>query len=81
MVYVTLTGNFVHVTGGVAKTEVEARNIRQLFQALSEQFPALEPHLKEGAAVALDGVIYQDSWFEAIPDGSEVHLMPAIGGG
>ena len=81
MVHVTLTGNLVLVTGGVAKIEVEASNIRQLFKALEAQFPDLEPHLKDGVAVAVDGQIFQDTWFEPIADGSDVHVLPAIAGG
>jgi sulfur-carrier protein len=81
MIHVTLTGNLVQVAGGVAQADVEAKNIRQLFKALAERFPSLGPHLEDGVAVALNGQIFQDAWFEPIPDGSDVHLLPALAGG
>ena len=37
--------------------------------------------LCEHVAVAIDGNIHQDAWFAKIAADSEVHLMPAIGGG
>lgn len=81
MITVTLTGNLVYLTGGVAVIEVEASNIRQLLQGLAKQYPDLGPHLEEGIAVAVDGQIFQDTWFEPIADGADVHILPAIAGG
>ena len=42
---------------------------------------ALEPHLAEGVAVAIDGQIYQDALFQPIGPDSEVFLLPQIAGG
>ena len=60
---------------------MDAGNVRQLFKSLGERFPKLGPHLADGYAVAIDGVMYQDALFQRIPDGSEVHLIPKIAGG
>ena len=81
MAHVTLTGNLRQFTGGVAEMEVEAASVRQLFARLSEDFPALAPHLEQGLAVAIDGQIYQDALFQEIAAGSDVHLLPPIAGG
>lgn len=81
MTRVVLAGNLKQFTGGVAELELEAATIRQLFRALGERFPALEPHLEEGLAVAIDGQIYQDALLEPIPPESEVHILPQIAGG
>jgi len=74
-------GNLRQYTGGVSALDVEARNIRQLFQKLGEQFPELAPHLEEGLAVAIDGQIFQDTLFEPISETSDVHILPQIAGG
>lgn len=81
MAHVVLMGNLRQYTGGVSTLEVEARNIRQLFAKLGEQFPELAPHLAEGLAVAIDGQIYQDTLFEPISETSDVHILPQIAGG
>ena len=61
--------------------ELDAANIRQLFQKLGDKFPELAPHLVEGLAVAIDGQIYQDALFQEIKPNSEVHILPQIAGG
>ncbi len=78
---VVLPGVLHKYTGGETELEIEAMNVRQLFNWLSERFPELAPHLVDGYAVAIDGTIYQDALFQPIPDGSEVHLIPKIAGG
>jgi molybdopterin converting factor small subunit len=78
---VVLTGNLRRFVGDAGELEIEGENIRQILTALGKRFPELAPHLEEGIAVAVDGTIYQDTWFEAVGPDSEVHLMPAIGGG
>lgn len=79
--HVTLTGNLLQFTGGQAHFEIDARDIRGLMRELAKRFPDVSPHLDEGLAVAINGEIFQDTWFEPIPEGAEVHIMPAIGGG
>ncbi len=78
---VVLTGNLRRFTEGLSEIELEAGDVRQLFRALGERFPALKPHLESGLAVAIDGQIYQDAWLEPIPPDGEVHLLPQIAGG
>jgi molybdopterin synthase sulfur carrier subunit len=55
--------------------------VRQLFEQLAERYPEIEPHLREGVAVAVDGQIYQDDLFQPIAPDSEVFLLPQIAGG
>jgi molybdopterin converting factor small subunit len=81
MAHVMLMGNLRQYTGGITELELEARNIRQLFQRLGERFPELAPHLEEGLAVAIDGQIYQDALLEPIAERAEVHILPQIAGG
>jgi hypothetical protein len=81
MARVVLVGNLAQLTDGVAEFQLSATSVKQLFQQLSELHPALEPHLAEGVAVAIDGQIYQDALFQPIGPSSEVFLLPAIAGG
>jgi hypothetical protein len=60
---------------------VEAKNIRELFKILAEQYPAIEPHLQRGIAVSINGKIYRDTWDQALPPDAEIYLLPRIPGG
>jgi sulfur-carrier protein len=81
MARVVLVGNLAQLTGGVAELNLSATSVKQLFQQLAELHPALEPHLAEGVAVAIDGQIFQDALFQPIAPDSEVFLLPQIAGG
>ena len=78
---VVLIGNLAQLTGGVAEFRLSATSVKQLFQQLAELHPKLERHLAEGAAVAIDGQIYQDALLEPIAPDSEVFILPQIAGG
>jgi len=78
---VVLVGNLAQLTGGVAEFHLSATSVQQLFQQLAALHPAIEPHLKDGVAVAIDGQIYQDTLFQPIASDSEVFLLPQIAGG
>jgi molybdopterin synthase sulfur carrier subunit len=81
MAHVVLIGNLRQYTGGVFELDVQAKNVREMFQKLGEQFPELAPHLLDGLAVAIDGQIYQDVMLEPIGETSDVHILPQIAGG
>lgn len=81
MVEVTLWGALSQLAGGKDKVEVEARDIRELFRKLAEQYPAFEPWIEKGIAVAIDGVIYRDTWGKKLPEGAEIFLLPRLAGG
>ncbi len=72
-----------HLTGGVARVEVEASTVRELIRKLEEMFPGLGAHLDEtsSTAVAIDGYILNDAMYEPVPDGSEVHFVTPLSGG
>ena len=81
MAHVTLIGNLRQFTGGETAMTVTASSVRQLLRELGTRFPALEPHLAQGLAVAIDGQIYQDALFQEIGPDAEVQLLPQIAGG
>jgi molybdopterin synthase sulfur carrier subunit len=81
MARVVLTKGLTQFTGGQRELELEVSTVRELLRVLGERYPALQPHLTSGLAVAIDGQIYQDAWLEPIPPDSEVYLIPQIAGG
>ena len=66
---------------GAETVSVSASTIRELFRVLTEKFPGMEPHIKRGVAVSIDGRIWRDSWDTALPESSEIYLLPRIPGG
>jgi molybdopterin converting factor small subunit len=81
MVEVKLWGALRPFAGGAASVSIEASTIRELFRKLSEQHPGMEPQIKRGVAVSIDGRIYRDQWDTALPEGAEIYLMPRVPGG
>ena len=81
MVQVTLWGSLSAAAGGKDKLDIEAKDIRELFRKLTEQYPGLEPYVERGIAVAIDGEIYRDTWSKKLPPGSEIFLLPRLVGG
>jgi sulfur-carrier protein len=81
MIEVKLWGALRPFAGGASSVSVEASTIRELFRKLSEQHPGMEPQIKRGVAVSIDGRIYRDQWDTALPQGAEIYLMPRVPGG
>ena len=77
------------LTGGQQRIQIEGRNVRQLINNLDAQFPGLkellydeeEDDLMAGIAVIVDGEASQIGLLERVQETSEVHFLPAIGGG
>ena len=80
-VKVQLGGALKAAAGGEGSYEVEANNVRQLLDVLQRDHPELGEVLGRGVAVAIDGQIFRDAWFEPIPEGAEVVLLPRLAGG
>lgn len=81
MVEVTLWSSLSRAAGGKEKLDIEARDIRELFRKMAEQYPGLEPFIEQGIAVSIDGVIYRDTWSKELPEGAEIFLLPRLAGG
>ena len=81
MVEVTLWGSLGAAAGSKNKLDIEAKDIRELFRKLTEQYPGLEPYIERGIAVSIDGVIYRDTWSKELPQGAEIFLLPRLVGG
>ncbi len=67
--------------GGALVVSIEASTIRELFRILIEKYPGMEPHIKRGVAVSIDGQIFRDQWDRDLPDGVEIYLLPRVPGG
>jgi molybdopterin synthase sulfur carrier subunit len=81
MVEVALWGSLSAAAGGKKTLDIEAKDIRELFRKLAEQYPGLEPLIERGIAVSIDGVIYRDTWSKELPKDAEIYLLPRIAGG
>ena len=75
------------LTSGVKQVHLEARNVRQVIDRLDELYPGMKARLVEdgqirsNVAVAIDGEVARMGLLERVGETSEVHFVPAIGGG
>lgn len=75
------------LTGGVSEVAVEGDTLRQVIAALDRQYPGLAERLVRGdqlapgIAVSVDGVVTARGLLAKVAPDSEVHFVPAIGGG
>ena len=75
------------LTAGTAQVEVDAKSVRQVIAELDERYPGIgvrlqdEDRLQPGLAVSIDGVIQSQGLFAQVSPESEVHFLPAFGGG
>lgn len=81
MVKVRIWGSLQWATDDRAEVEIEAGTLRELLDGLAGQYPALRPQLERGVSVAIDGKVYNDSWFTPISPDSEVVLLARLRGG
>ena len=81
MVKVRVWGSLKTATNNQEFVEIEAKNFKELLDDLSVKYPKLKPQINRGISVAIDGIIYKDSWFTPIKSNSEVVLMPYMVGG
>jgi hypothetical protein len=68
-------------TGGLSELEVEATTFRRLILELDRRYPGLGHQVEEAMAIAIDGEIHQDAYATELRPGSEIYLIPKIGGG
>ncbi len=78
---VRLSGSLRAYAGGRDVFEVGGSNIRELLADLGAQCPTLKPYLDRGVAVAVDGELYRDAWFQPVKPDSEVYILPRAQGG
>jgi molybdopterin synthase sulfur carrier subunit len=74
-------------TQGLERVEVPGSSIRDLVRNLGEQFPGIDQQLlvdgdiRPSIAVSIDGEIATGGVLDVVNADSEVHFIPALGGG
>jgi len=74
-------------TGGIERVDVAGKSIRELVRSLGDQFPGIDQQLLEDGdirpsiAVSIDGEIATGGVLDPVGENSEVHFIPALGGG
>ncbi len=77
------------LTGGKQQVQVEGNTVRQVINNLEKQHPGVkeflcdevEEDLMPGLAVIVDGETSQLGLLQRVQENSEVHFLPALGGG
>ncbi len=75
------------LSDGKSRVEVEGSSVRQIVNNLDTQYPGFKERLVEDGrikgniSVAIDGEITPLGMLEKVGEASEVHFLPAIGGG
>lgn len=76
-----------NMTGGKNTVEVPGSTVRQIIDNLEKEFPGMKERLvdnnrvKPNISVAVDGEVTNLGMLEKVGENSEVHFLPAIGGG
>jgi molybdopterin synthase sulfur carrier subunit len=75
------------LTGDVATIEIEGGTLREIVAALDVQFAGIAQRagdgegIAAGLAVSIDGAIASRGLRSPVKPTSEIHFLPAIGGG
>lgn len=72
---------------GAEQLEVGGATLRQVVAALEARAPGMaerimaDGRLRPELAISINGAIAERGLVEPVPDGAEIYLIPAIGGG
>jgi len=75
------------LTGNIKQMELDVRNVRDVIDQLEQQFPGIRERLCQdnqispALQISIDSVITSRGMIAKIQPDSEVHFIPAIGGG
>lgn len=87
MATVYIPSQWRDLTGSVEQLEIPGRNLREIAAGLESRFPGIAARLVEGDAIApglaasIDGAVASRGMHSPLGPTSEVHFLPAIGGG
>ncbi len=76
-----------HLTHEQESIDVKGSTVSEVIDALDARYPGVKirlvqaDRLKPGIAVVIDSQIMRGGLSEAVSENSEVHFIPAIGGG
>ena len=75
------------LTGGRHRVVVPGATVREIIDSLEESYPGVKERLVDGfrvrpnISVAVDGEVGTSGLLQRVGEASEVHFLPAIGGG
>ncbi len=75
------------LTDGKSQVRVEGATVRQIINNLEREYPGVRARLveddrvKPNISVAVDGEVTPLGMLERVGEDSEVHFLPALGGG
>ena len=75
------------LTDGKSQVRVEGATVRQIINNLEAEYPGMRERLvdddrvKPNISVAVDGEVTPLGMLERVGEDSEVHFLPALGGG
>jgi molybdopterin synthase sulfur carrier subunit len=75
------------MTGDVAEIQVDAATVGEVIDVLEKKYPGIanrlrvDGEIRPGLAVAIDGAMSSRGLMQKLKPNSEVHFLPAIGGG
>jgi len=87
MATVYIPSQWRDLTGAVDRLELNGRNLREIAAGLEARFPGIAERLVEGDAIAaglaasIDGAVASRGMHSPVGATSEIHFLPAIGGG
>lgn len=87
MARVFIPSQWRDLTGGVAELELPGSSLGQIVDGLEARFPGVAERLcpageiAPGLAVSIDGTVTSRGLRARVGPQSEVHVLPAIGGG
>jgi molybdopterin synthase sulfur carrier subunit len=87
MPHVFIPAQLRQLTGGTVQTEVPGATVREVVAALDERFPGIQQRLCPGGElspslqVSIDSTMSNQGLRAKVGPDSEVHFLPAIGGG
>ncbi|MAQ90694.1 MAG: hypothetical protein CMM03_12640 [Rhodopirellula sp.] len=87
MATVFIPAQLRELSGGVQSVEIEARNVREIVDQLDEMFPGFKDrictdgNISPSLQVSIDSIMTSRGMIAKVKPQSEVHFIPAIGGG
>jgi molybdopterin converting factor small subunit len=87
MVLVVIPPAWRDLTAGASEIRLAATTVRQVIEGLEQRFPGItqraltDESLKPGLAVSINGTISRRGLRATLPEGAEMHFLPALGGG
>ncbi len=87
MATVFIPSQLRELSDGIPSVEIDAKNVREIVNQLDEMFPGfkericLDGDIAPSLQVSIDNIMTSRGMIAKVQPHSEVHFIPAIGGG